>query len=142
MQNSQATISISTSELDELVGKFAILRARYEEKSKAAKDANAELDKCEMELMDKLKSAGKSRYLVDNIGAVTCVSRLSFRVPKDPEAKKTLFQHVEEKYGPEVLMGLLTINSMSLNSFFKEVAETPPGLEEPVANEYIQFRRD
>lgn len=132
---------ITVGDLDCLVSKFLALRDDYEEKSKISKEASAALDAAEAELLDKLKEVGKTKYHVDGIGSVSKVSRISFKTPKSPDDKKKLFAYIDEKYGPEVLMGMLSINSQSLNSFFKEASECPPGLEAPTSMEYLKFSR-
>ncbi len=134
-------VDVTTTELDALVKKFIDLRGDYEAKKKVASEASAVLDSAEAELLDLLKAANKTKYNVDGLGSVTKVSKLSFKVPKEPGSKAALFNYILDNYGADVLLGLQSINSISLNAFFKDATETPMGLESPTSQEYLKFTR-
>lgn len=140
MSENTVTAEITILALDALSEKFKNHRDDYETKKRIASEAYSELEKIEGELLDLLKQAGKQKY-VSEVGTVSQVHRISYKMPKDPSEKQKLFGFISEKYGEDTCLGLLTINHQSLNSFFKESAEVVPGLEAPTSQEYLAFRK-
>lgn len=136
---------ITLKQLDELVTQLKAAREEYDEKKKAATEANNKCEAIENTLMDILEKLGKSSYTAEGVAKITKVSKLVFRVPANAEQKKQLFQYIANKYGDEALVGLSTINHQTLNSWAnKELAESAssiPGLEAPTSVDYLQVRK-
>jgi len=144
-------VDISVEELDTLV---ANLRAQREvcdrlkeEKAKAEKLK----EKLEGMILEFLRASGKSKYFVDGIGTVYQIEKLVFPTPKSVEQKQALFDYIRQKYGDEALLGYLSMNHNTLNSFAgKEMEvglkEDPnfkiPGLEEPTRRVTLGMRKD
>ena len=86
------------------------------------KDITSELWKTYKEkesmFIELLETLGKTEYRSD-------VGRFYYTFPSyhKLEDKGTFFNYVTEKYGPEVLSGLTTVNSATLNSFCKSIVE-------------------
>ena len=77
-----------------------------------------------------------------NFGTVTSVVKKSFTTPKDPEKKAEFFKYIKETFGEDSYKALMTVNSRSLNSFLNEQdASNVPGLDAPVENNTLSFRR-
>ena len=136
--------SITLQQLDDYVKKLVELRADYEAKKKASSEANAKAEEMENFIMGLLDSLGRSSYDAEGIGKVTKVIQSVYKVPKELGPKKDLFDYIKEKYGPDVLMNMVSINHQTLNSWAKqEIMEVQkiPGLELPTPQEYIQLRR-
>jgi hypothetical protein len=135
---------ITLQQLDEYVKKLVDLRADYEAKKKAASEANGKAEEMENFIMGILDELGRTSYDAEGIGKVTKVIQSVYKVPKETFLKKELFDYIKEKYGPEVLMNMVSINHQTLNSWAKqELMEVQkiPGLELPTPQEYIQLRR-
>jgi hypothetical protein len=97
-------------------------------------------------ILDLLTALGRQSYEAEGVAKVTKCIQTSYKVPKEIDKKQALFNYIKGKYGGDALMGLVSINSATLNSWAKKEIETGdvsviPGLELPTSNEYIQVRR-
>jgi len=138
--------SVTLAELDNHIKELLELEKKYTEAKKVAYDINIEVEKKENFILGLLSAINRNSYEAEGLAKITKCVRTSYKVPKDTNNKKELFKYIEDKYGDETLMGLVTINSMTLNSWAnREIAEDNvsfiPGLEAPTSNEYIQIRR-
>lgn len=78
-------------------------------------------------------------------------NKSSVKVPRDPEKKKLLFDFIRSKYGPNVLMNMVTVNSMSFNSFYNEeekhmlesgqIEFSMPGVDQPATYTTLNIRK-
>lgn len=141
--------STSLTEMEELVGLLAQSKSELEKLSDTEKELQKVRRDIEGKIMAKLKEIGNTGYLA-SVGRVDIRTSLSYKTPKDFDAKKQLFDYIKAK-GDDVYMSLLSVNSQTLNAWAK--AETKaaaeanifpfeiPGLEEPISYETISFRK-
>lgn len=139
--------AVSTEELDALVRQLDSTWAEVERTKKIAAEARAVYDEVELKVLELLKQAKKTKYPVDGLGTVSITSRFQVRTPKSIEDKSALFKYISEHHGQDGLLGLLSINSQTLNSFVKQEKETNPlveipGLEAPTIVEGLSFRAE
>lgn len=144
--NEAAAEEISTAELDALVHQMQKEWAEYEAANEVAKAARAKHDESEEKLLDLLKRAGKSKWQVDGVGTSYIINKYQYTTPKTADDKRKLFDYIAKEHGEAALMGLLSINSQTLNSFAnKEKEEKPladiPGLGAPTHRESLGFRK-
>ena len=88
-----------------------------------AKEEHSIVYKKAMDVDDKilllLKKSGKSKYFVDDIGTMSITQRSQVTVPKDRKSKEAFFNYLKS-LGEDVFYLLATVNSQSLNSWYKE----------------------
>jgi hypothetical protein len=63
------------------------------------------------------------KMAVPGHGTVYRKKSFSVKVPKDPSQKSALFDWIKNNKGEEVLQNMLSINSMTLNSFYQAELE-------------------
>jgi|GEM_PF-5075479 len=142
----ETNIDILTT-LDRLVTSLRDLDNQLDISRKQQKTLNEDYRAVENELIHTLKAVNKDEFSVRNVGRIKIGSRTSVKTPKDEESKTLLMNYITEKYGDEVAFTYLTVNSATLNSFFKselESSEDPagfelPGIGAPVVSEFIRF---
>jgi len=137
---------IPTTTFDKAVDKMLKLWEVVEDKKEAATIAREEYDKAEAEVMDLLKRAKKTKYYVEGVGTTSIVHKYTIKTPKSTTDKQQLFEWIRGTQGPENLLGLLSINSQTLNAFVNaEKEKNPlveiPGLEPPVLQEQLRFTK-
>lgn len=145
--NAEAAEEVSTKELDALVIKMQSDWDAFEEQNDKAKELRAVYDATEHQLMELIKKAGKTKWQAEGVGTAYLVNKYQITTPKTGSAKEKLFAYIKEKHGPETLLGLLSINSQTLNSFVnKELENNPleniPGLDPPTHRESLGFRKE
>lgn len=90
----------------------------------------------------KVMEAGEiEKFNVPGFGTVSRQKKFSVRVPKDLASKLQLFDYIKTQKGEDVLQSMVSVNSATLNSFYKEERDeavkrgdidwTIPGLSEP-----------
>ena len=141
--------NVSLSEMESLVQKLAQVKKTLEEISEQEKKAQEVRRELEGRILSHLKTNGTTGYL-SSVGRVDIRTSLSYKTPKEFDAKKKLFDYIKAK-GEDVYLSLLSVNSQTLNAWAK--AETKaaaeanifpfeiPGLEEPISYETISFRK-
>lgn len=142
--------SISVADLDNLVKEYLSAREDYEAADKVKKEKSAILDGIENRLLNTLKAAGKKSYKVDGVGNAIVVHKSVIQVPKTVEAKRSLWDWINEKYGKEFLDEMLSINSQKLTAWYNQEAEknkanplfSIPGIDAPTTLETLSFRRE
>lgn len=135
---------ITTEQLDEAVREMRKLRVAYEEQKDIAASAHADYEEAVGEVVDLLKSAGKSKYFVEDLGTVSIANKYSVKVPKENTDKLSFFHFIEEKFGEDTLVGMLSIHSATLNAFVNELKKNEPltevpGLGAPTHEEVLRF---
>lgn len=147
----EAPALISTEELDRAIVTMRELRKHYEDKKKESNEAHAIYKESEDKVLGLLKAAKKSKYVVDGVGTAYTINRYVVTTPKTPEAKTQLFDYIKSKHGGETLLGMVSINHQTLNSFYNSEAEEYaakgemfilPGIAEPTNEESVGFRSD
>jgi hypothetical protein len=88
---------------------------------------------------------------IPDYGTVFVRTEYSVKTPKDPESKQQLFEYIRRKYGSDTLLGKQSINSQTLNAFYKEELSLAkqggninwklPGVEEPSAYHKLGTRK-
>lgn len=141
----QEKVEISLAQMDEAVAEVRKLRKEYEEKKALVSEVNSRLEEAEGKIIKMLEASGKTKYEAEGVGLVSVSIRESYKTPKTVEDKTKLFNWIKETHGPEALMGLVSINSQTLNSFAKkEIENNPglniPGLEVPSVSTVLSFR--
>lgn len=109
------------------------------------------LEALKADAIKSLDSLELTKQHLPGVGTAYIQTKFSVTVPKTPEAKVELFDYIREKKGPDVLLGLQTINSQSLNSFYDAestlAAEAGnfrwalPGVGEPKAYKTLNLRK-
>lgn len=143
------TEEISIKEMDDNLAHLRKLKDEYEEKSAESKMAYAKLKEQEAKVIDMLERSGKKKYVSD-FGNATLVQELSVKTPKTPEQKRAFFEWVEKNLGEDARDVYMTVNSRTLNSFYKEQSQLAAergevlnidGLEEPTSHTKLSFRK-
>lgn len=145
--NTVGAEDIPTTAFDTLVSRMLTEWDVYEAKLDEAKALKAVYDETEIELMDLLKRAKKTKYQAEGLGTVGITNKYMVKTPKSIEDKQSLFDWIKGKFGYESMMGLTTINSQTLNAFVNEIKEKEPtieipGLEAPTHRETLSFRAE
>jgi len=137
--------STTLEAMDKLVIDMRAARDAYDLAKKASTEAHNKLEAIEALVINALNANKRTKYEVPGIGSVSISHRESYTTPKTPENKQMLFKYIQEKYGDSALTGMLSINSMTLNSWANREAEAGvmsiPGLEAPTATEVLSLRR-
>jgi hypothetical protein len=137
--------AISVEQLDEAMKTYFSAREKYEKVKQEASALHLQMEQAQSELISLLEASGKRNWAVDGIGKVNLAEKLTVKVPKDLEAKKQLLQYFRN-LGSDVYASMVSVNYMSLNSYYKqEVEENPnfriPGLEEGEVEKQLRFTR-
>jgi hypothetical protein len=138
--------SISLEQMDSLVAALKQKRDEHTKAKEAATKIYHELEEAEKSVINALKSSGKSKYELEEVGLVYISHKETYTTPKTNEQKTELFNFIKAKHGPDALMSMVSINHQTLNSWAaKEVEADPlltiPGLELPTATETLNFRK-
>ncbi len=135
------------SKFTEQTKKIADLRILEAEKASDKKKVTEELEIAEKEMISMLTEANlpsfKSEY-----GNVFISHRLSVKTPKTPEDRAVFFNYLRLE---GVFDSMITVNSATLNSFYKAQIEEAkargeddfeiPGLTEVTVEQNLAFRR-
>lgn len=143
------TVNTSLSEMESLVQGLALAKEALEELAAQEKQIQVTRRDLESKIMSKLKEVGNTSY-VSKFGRASIKTSLSYKTPKDIDAKQKLFDYLKSK-GDDVYMSLLSVNSQTLNAWAKTEHQYAvdnkifpfeiPGLEEPISYETISFRK-
>jgi len=144
-QVDSSAAQINVEDLDEMVRKLRALRDEYEAKKKLSSEAHDAYEQQEALVINTLQSLKKSKYELEGVATVSISHRESYTTPKTIDDKNKLFTYIKEKYGPDALMTMVSINSQSLNAWANKESDTGvmqiPGLGAPVATETLSLRR-
>lgn len=144
------TESVSLEEMDNLIREMKKLEADYEEAKKVSTAKYKVYEEMEQKVLSIMQSAGKSKISVDGLGSAYILNRYVTPTPKTNGDKEAFFNYIESKYGRDVLLSKLSVNSNTLNSFCKEERESAeregrlldiPGLEAPTHQTSLGFRK-
>jgi hypothetical protein len=147
--NQSEAVNTSLSEMEQLIECLAQTKEALEHLSEQEKKIQETRRNIENKIMSKLKEVGNTSY-ISKFGRASIKTSLSYKTPKDAEAKKQLFDYIKAK-GDDIYMSLLSVNSQTLNAWAKqelanaiEAGTFPfsiPGLDEPIPFETISFRK-
>jgi len=146
------SVPVSTTQLDQLVSEYRILREEYEKVKRISGDKYAKYVDKEKELLELMQSAGKTKYFVEGLGTIYQINKLSVTTPKTLADKKSLFDYVRSQHGETFLMDKLSINHQTLNKLYNTDFEAAtesgkgemfsiPGLEQPTSQVSLGFRK-
>jgi hypothetical protein len=137
--------TISVEQLDRALEEYFLARNEYEEAKKKSDGFHAIAEQTKNDLISLLEAAGKKNWALEGVGKVNLAEKLTVKVPKDLESKKALLQYFRG-LGPEVYASMVTVNYMSLNSYYKQETENNPqfripGVEEGEVDKQLRFTR-
>lgn len=143
----QEEANIDLAEMNRLVESYAELRAKKEALAAETKEVNGELDELEAKMLEHLENANLPSFRGEK-GLVSVREHFSVKVPKTLEDKRELFNYLKKK---GVLMEMASINSSTLNGFYKEEMAAAqargevdfkiPGVGEPTASKDIAWKK-
>jgi hypothetical protein len=126
------TAALDLKEMEALAADYDVKWDDYEAKKKIASEAHAAFTAVEDKIQDALENAQKTSYKA-NTGMFTVQTTPTVLVAKTAEDKSKLFDYLK-KLGDDVFMGLVSVNSQTINSWYKKVKEeagNPPGFKIP-----------
>ena len=106
-------------EAEIFIDKFYDLKAKYKDSKDESSKLHSELEYAQAEFASKLEDAGLSSYKGSK-GTFSFRYEDGVLTPKTIEEKQAFFNYVREKYGDEYAWNMISFNSRTLNSFFKE----------------------
>lgn len=149
--NEATAETISVQELDALVAKVVELKTEVDEKQAIADEVQARLESEKIKLLSMLKSANKKSYKVDGLALISVTQTPQVAGPQSLTEKEAFFEYLRAK-GHGIFMGLVSVNSRTLNSWYKDEFEAYtregkigfkiPGLAEPTVRESLSIRKD
>lgn len=98
-------------------------KAKVDELKSQVKDANAELTKLQVDILKRMDVMELEKQHIKGYGTLFLKRERSVQVPKSIPDKLALFDWIKEHKGEDVLNKYLSINSQSLNSFWKQEYE-------------------
>lgn len=149
-QNQEPVNPSTLSEMEKLVEGLFNAKEALEQLAAQEKELQSARRDLENKIMSKLKEVGNTTY-VSKFGRASIKTSLSYKIPKDIESKKKLFEYIKNK-GEDVYNSLLSVNSQTLNAWAKAENQHAadngifpfeiPGLDEPISYETISFRKN
>lgn len=138
--------TVNTEVFDEAVRKLKELEEDYDAKKKVSNTASELVDHQRNYILALLQKSGKTKYFVDGLGTVSMAIKKQVQVPKNPEDKKLMLEYFES-LGEELYNSYVTVNSMTLNSYFKQQTEenpdfTIPGISGLTEKPELRFRKE
>lgn len=136
---------ITTEELDDAAREFSEARLEYDEKKEISNKADAKVKLLKRKLLELLERANKSNWDLEGVGKFIKTVKYQVRTPKDLESKAKMLKHFKE-LGADQYLSYVSVNFQSLNSYINQEMENDPsfkmpGVEDPIANENITWRK-
>ena len=107
-------------ELQEKIKALKEVRARYDEKKEQLAVEKEILDSLEADIIQAFEENDLTSFKLDGVANVSITHRLTVPTPKTVDEKRAFFAWVAANKGEEVRDAMMTVNSMTLNSFYKE----------------------
>ena len=85
--------------------------------------ASKEFEKMKTDAIKAMEAMELDKQHVPGCGTIYRQKSFSVRVPKDPVLKEDLFHWIRSEKGEDVLRNMVSINSQTLNSFYKSELE-------------------
>ncbi len=108
---------VTMSELDALGQKIFEQKKLCEEAEHLLNQRKAWLANMQAKMISVLEKFGRSNYSIPGAGMLIKSERLTVTLPKTPEDKQAFYTYLKEK---ELFEHLVTVNSMTLNAFYKK----------------------
>jgi hypothetical protein len=141
---------INIADMKHMIEVMRELKKAYEAAKECSNECHELFKTQEAKVIAAFESSGLSKFNIPGVGTAYTVNRYKYRVPKDLNAKRELFNFIKDRHGADVADGLGTINYQSLNSFCKAEVEAElekgnpnfkiPGLEDPLHEVGMGFR--
>jgi len=138
---------ISLEGFNELCKDAYELKGKIEALEEESKNYSEKLKKLQGKILAIMEQTDQTSYK-GPFGTILRVKRFTVKHPKDPENKGKFFEYLENK---GVLESMVTVNSQTLNSWYKQEMEAAvesgnvdfsvPGLEPPQYLEYLTMRK-
>jgi len=120
-----------------------------DEHKKILEESNARLRELEAKFIFILQENGLERYSIPGYGTAYLSERLSYKVPKEPEARESFFRLLKER---GVFEDMITVYSQTLNSWARKEKEVMgeeceiqdfeiPGLGKPTVSTILGVRK-
>ena len=126
-------------------------KKRVDEISGVLDEEKSRLEARKTEIQKMMEAMGLEKQPLPGYGTVFRQKSFSVKIPKDPESKERLFGWIKDHKGEDVLRNMISINSQTLNSFYKaelEVAKEKgdvdwvlPGIETPEVYYTLNMRK-
>ena len=107
-------------ELQEKIKAIKEVRTRYDEKKKQVEMEKEILDALEADILQAFEENDITSFKLDGVANVSISHRLTVPVPKSIDDKKAFFAWVAANKGEDVRDAMMSVNSTTLNSFYKE----------------------
>lgn len=130
--------SMDLAKMDALVIENQMLWKEYEDLRKVSSEAYKKAMAHDALVLKVLEMAQKESYKVDGLGTIRREYRETVTTPKTIGEKKAFFGYLKS-LGPEVLYSLASVNSASLNSWYKAKLKEAM-LEAKIKNEPVNFK--
>lgn len=143
-------MSVTIEEINKLSEEISILRTTESKIKYGLKQVTDQLDIAETKMMQYLEENQLQRYS-SPVGMFSLAQYTSVKTPKTPEDKEKFYTYLKEK---GLYENMVSVNSQTLNSFFKEelaMAEQTnegvdpatliPGLTEVTLTPRLSFRK-
>ena len=141
-------------EIKELQNKIRELkdqRDQYDAMKRTLDQIGCTRDALEADILQHFEENAMTSFRVDGVALISISEKMTVKTPKTPEDKTAFFNWLRDTKGPEVLLHYQTINSQSLNSFFKAEWESMsdekkltfviPGIEAPSMVKKLSVRK-
>lgn len=96
------------------------LKKQMDEYERLKKEVSKELENKKKSILARMKAVGLQKIPMPEIGTVSVTEAWSVKMPKESQPKEQLFRWIAAKKGEDVLHGMLSIKSATLNSFYKD----------------------
>lgn len=114
--------------LNDLATQYSFLSTRIEECKETEKTLQEERRSIEQKIQAYMEASELSKFSMDGLGTFYNVEKMSIRVPKG-EDKMVFFEHLKKEGS---FNDLATINSMTLQGYYKSKAEEAAAKNEPL----------
>jgi len=143
---------LSVKKFDSMCDKLSELEEDYRREKSRISEMSKGLEKFKAKLLKHLEAWGKERYYKEGVGTIYTKNNITYSMPKDEVNRQAFFYYIEEKYGYDALLRLLTVHSQTLNAFAKKEQDIAindgnpafkiPGLGEPKQYKQLVLRRE
>lgn len=128
--------TITTAEIDHAIELMAKFREEYDEAKSKSNSFYKNYEEQKAKVVVLLTKSGKTKYIHETVGNVSLRVKKTIRVPKDFDSRRTVFEHLESEMGRDAFINKFTLNSASLNSYYKEQHELDSTYELPGVGGY------
>lgn len=155
MQEQVNSGNVTTEELDKAAKAYNEAWDLYETEKKRVDVLRVAAEETEAKLIALMEKAGKKKYFAEGVGSFSFVDRFSVTTPKTDADKQALAAYLQERGGKELFWAKFSVNSQTLNSFYKAEAEihndnpenegkpfTMPGVAAPTAKTGLRLTKE